>query len=59
MAMNDKQPIGFAVDGWTPRPFPPRTPMTGRLCRVEPLDIERHATQLLEANLDDADRRNW
>lgn len=59
MPMSDKQPIGFAVDGWTPRPFPPRTSMTGRLCRVEPLDIERHATQLHEANLDDADGRNW
>ncbi len=57
--MNDKQSIGFAVDGWTPRPFPPRTPMTGRLCRVEPLDIERHATQLHEANLDDTERLNW
>lgn len=53
------QPIGFPVEGWTARPLPPRTPMTGRWCRVEPLDVERHAADLHAANLEDVEGRNW
>ena len=33
--------------------------MTGRWCRVEPLDPARHAADLHEANRQDADGRNW
>ena len=33
--------------------------MTGRYCRVEPLDPERHAAQLHEANMRDASGRAW
>jgi RimJ/RimL family protein N-acetyltransferase len=53
------QPIGFPVEGWTARPMPPRTAMAGRWCRVEPLDVDRHAAELHEANLDDPEGRNW
>jgi RimJ/RimL family protein N-acetyltransferase len=53
------QPIGFTVDGWTPRPRPPREAITGRTCRVEPVDVSRHAADLHAANLLDADGRNW
>jgi RimJ/RimL family protein N-acetyltransferase len=53
------QPIGFAVTGWTPPPRPPRTPMIGRTCRVEPLDARLHAAQLHVANALDAGHRNW
>jgi RimJ/RimL family protein N-acetyltransferase len=53
------QPIGAPLPGWSPRPLPPRTPMQGRFCRVEPLDPERHAAQLFDANGDDAEGRNW
>jgi len=53
------QPIGFPVEGWTARPMPPQTPMVGRWCRVEPLDVEKHAAELHEANLDDPEGRNW
>ena len=53
------QPVGFAVTGWTPPPRPPRDPMIGRTCRVEPLDPDRHATQLHAANRLDTDGRNW
>lgn len=52
------QPIGPALPGWTPRPVPPRTPMTGRLGRLEPLDAAKHAAELFEANTDD-DGRGW
>ncbi len=53
------QPIGFPVPNWTPRPRPPRTPMAGRYCRVEPLDPARHAHDLWVANADDAEGRMW
>ena len=53
------QPVGFPVPGWTPRPTPPRTPMVGRICTVEPLDAERHAAELFEANAEDREGRNW
>src|SRR5213593_4895319 len=53
------QPIGWRVDNWTPPPFPPREPMAGRTCRLEPLDIAAHAAHLHEANLRDANGANW
>jgi RimJ/RimL family protein N-acetyltransferase len=53
------QAVGFTVDGWTPPPRPPLEPMTGRTCRVEPLDVARHAADLHAANLLDTDGRNW
>ena len=53
------QPIGAPLPAWSPRPLPPRTPMTGCFCRVEPLDPARHAAQLWDANSDDRDGRNW
>ena len=53
------QPIGLAVTGWAPPPAPPRQPMAGRFCRVEPLDVERHAADLHTANRADAAGRMW
>lgn len=53
------QPIGFPVPGWTPRPRPPREPMVGRYCRLEPLDPDRHANALFDADADDVDGRSW
>jgi len=53
------QPIGAAVIGWTPPPRPSREPMAGRYCRVEPLDVDRHAAGLHTANALDVDGRNW
>ena len=46
------QPIGFPLAGWTARPRPPRTPMAGRFCQVEPIDVDRHAADLYAANTD-------
>ncbi|RDE19046.1 N-acetyltransferase [Motiliproteus coralliicola] len=57
--INDlKQPIGPALDNWSPRPRPPRTTMSGRYCRVEPLQPQ-HAGALFEAFGADSDGRNW
>jgi RimJ/RimL family protein N-acetyltransferase len=53
------QPIGPPLPGWSPRPTPPRAPIEGRFCRVEPLDPEHHAAQLFAANSEDAEGRNW
>ena len=53
------QPIGFPVERWTARQRPPRTAMTGRFCRVEPLDAGRHAAELYAANSADRDGRMW
>jgi RimJ/RimL family protein N-acetyltransferase len=53
------QPVGFKVDGWTPPPRPKRAVMEGRFCRIEPLDAQKHATDLFAANSLDADGRMW
>jgi RimJ/RimL family protein N-acetyltransferase len=51
--------LGELVPDWTKRAYPPRTPMMGRICRVEPLVIERHAQELYSANAEDCDGRMW
>src|ERR1051326_931370 len=53
------QPVGAPLPGWSPRPMPPRTAMSGRFCTVEPLDPDRHAAQLAAAYADDRDGRMW
>ena len=53
------QPIGWAVPGWSKRREPPRTPMTGRFCRLELLDVEQHAADLWAANSVDREGRMW
>jgi RimJ/RimL family protein N-acetyltransferase len=52
------RPVGFSVPDWTPRPRPPRTPMVGRHCRVEPLNVARHA-DALDAVFRAGDPGNW
>src|SRR5690606_18363703 len=60
-AMRDSTdlPVGLPVPGWTPRPRPPREPMVGRWCTLEPLDAARHARPLFEATLLDETQANW
>ena len=59
-ALNDLgQPIGFPLPNWTPPPHPPHEPMMGRLCRLEPLDPERHAGALFAADAVDQGGRSW
>ncbi|HXK25055.1 MAG TPA: GNAT family protein [Myxococcota bacterium] len=53
------QPIGAPLSGWTPRARPPRTSMQGRLCRLDPVDADRHARALHEAYAADVEGRNW
>ncbi len=59
MAFNELgQPIGFPVLHWEAPPIPPREPMQGRYCRLEPLSPS-HAKELFEANAHDKEGRNW
>ena len=53
------QPIGPPVPGWKPVARPPRTPLAGRYCRVEPIDPARHAEDLHRANSLDPSQRNF
>jgi RimJ/RimL family protein N-acetyltransferase len=53
------QPVGAPLPDWEAPPRPSRTPMEGRFCRVEPLDPDRHGTELYAANSVDRDGRNW
>jgi RimJ/RimL family protein N-acetyltransferase len=53
------QPIGAPISGWKAPPRPPREPIAGRHCRVEPLDMARHAADLFDAFSRDAEGRMW
>jgi RimJ/RimL family protein N-acetyltransferase len=53
------QPIGFAVPNWAVPPVPPREPMPGRFCRLEPLEPIAHAKSLHAANCLDTEGRMW
>ena len=53
------QPIGLSLTGWKPPSVLPRGPMEGHFCRVEPLDVKRHAADLFAANALDVDGRIW
>ncbi|WP_042263887.1 GNAT family N-acetyltransferase [Paraburkholderia heleia] len=54
-----QQPIGDPVAGWQPRERPARVTIAGRFCRIEPIDLERHAADLFEAYGTAADGRDW
>src|SRR5689334_8098293 len=53
------QPIGAPLPGWKGVARPPREPMVGRTCRVEPVDPARHADDLYRANGLDPGNRNF
>lgn len=53
------QLIGEEVRGWTPPPLPGGLALSGRFCRVEPLDPARHAEPLFAAASLDRDGRSW
>ena len=52
------QPIGDRLPDWRPPSIPPRTPMHGRYCRLEPID-ERFAGELSRAAADDREGATW
>jgi RimJ/RimL family protein N-acetyltransferase len=53
------QPISSPLLEWKVPPPPPRDPMQGKYCRLEPLNPDCHAKDLFEANAHDKEGRNW
>ena len=53
------QPIGGPLPQWTPPPRPPQTTLSGRYCRVAPLNVAQHAADLFAANARDASGAGW
>jgi len=53
------QPIGPGLPAWQQPPRPAQQPLVGRFCRVEPLEVARHARELFEANQQDSAQRMW
>jgi RimJ/RimL family protein N-acetyltransferase len=53
------QPVGLIVQDWQAALYPPREPMEGCYCRLEPLDAMRHAQSLYLANALDVEGKNW
>lgn len=53
------QPIGEPLPGWQPVPLPDATILPGRFCRLERLDVDRHAEQLHTAYATAPDGRDW
>jgi RimJ/RimL family protein N-acetyltransferase len=53
------QPIGFTLEGWQAPPFPPHVTLTGRYCRLEPLQVARHARDVWNAQAEDGTTARW
>ncbi len=53
------QAVGAAVENWSLRPLPGDVVLQGRYCRLEPLDVARHADSLYEAYALAGDGRDW
>ena len=53
------QSVGFPLPDWQPPQFPSREPMSGRFCRLEALDPNRHAADLVAANALETEGRMW
>jgi len=53
------QLIGHPLPDWQACERPPKTPITGQYCRIETLDIEKHAEDLYQAYGNDQDLSNW
>lgn len=53
------QPVGAPLPAWMPPPRPPRVPLDGRYCRIEPLHADRHAADLFAANALDTSDAGW
>ncbi|CAB3801967.1 hypothetical protein LMG28688_05478 [Paraburkholderia caffeinitolerans] len=54
-----EQPIGVDLSGWTARERPARVSIEGTRCRIEPIDVERHAADLFDAYNQATDGSDW
>ena len=53
------QPIGEALPEFSPRPRPERKTLPGRTCRLEPVDVDKHADDAFDAYLLAPDGSDW
>ncbi len=53
------QPIGHALPDWRPAHAPARESLAGRFCRLEPLNVDQHADDLVAACALDIEGRMW
>ncbi len=53
------QAIGAPLTDWQECQRPPKTPIQGEYCRVETLDVKKHAEDLYHAFASDEDHSNW
>lgn len=53
-----KQPVGKAIH-WKTAELPGSQPLTGQLCRIERLDMDRHAVDLYQSYPSVPDARHW
>lgn len=53
------QPIGLPVDDTITATAPPATTLQGATCRLEPLNADKHATDLYNAYSEDTEHRIW
>jgi RimJ/RimL family protein N-acetyltransferase len=53
------QPVGAPLPDWKVPPPPSRKTLSGRFCRLEPLDAHQHTADLYAALAQDKDGRGW
>ena len=53
------QSIGYRIPDWKSPSHPQRKVMTGRYCRLEPLEVDIHAKSLWSANAMDTEGKSW
>ncbi|MCW2484887.1 GNAT family N-acetyltransferase [Candidatus Symbiopectobacterium sp. NZEC127] len=53
------QPVGAALPLWSARAFPGGITLTGRFCRIEPLNVAQHLDALYAAHAAAPDGRDW
>ncbi|MDH5178793.1 MAG: GNAT family N-acetyltransferase [Gammaproteobacteria bacterium] len=53
------QPIGLPVPDWQGVQAPEKITLDGQFCRLEPLNIDKHARQLFDANNTEPTNRLW
>lgn len=54
-----QQPVGRDLSDWKHAKQPGKKDFVGKFCRLERLNVEKHAEELYEAYQDSPDERNW
>lgn len=53
------QPAGAPLADWKPVARPPRTPLEGRHCRIEPFNVAAHGADLYNAYAENEESSMW